>query len=99
MTQLARHKTSVVFALCTGVTIASILLLFLLGRWALILLVLSVGFNIWSLLVSERRGFVRSNQIRRAHEPQRHFNAAQVLAVLAYIMIQIGAGTYFLLMS
>ncbi len=77
----------------------SIPLLLFFGPWMLIFLLASIGFNIWALIVSERQGFVRSNQIRRAYEPQRHFNAAQVFTVVLCIMAQLGIGIYVVLVA
>ena len=67
------------------------------GPWFLFLVAASLLFNVWALIVSERRGFVRSNQIRRAFEPNRHFNAAQVFIVSALIMIQLAGAAFILL--
>lgn len=99
MLPLARHRTNIVFVLNTVFTAITILLVLILGRWMLIGLLASIAFNVWALTVSERQGFVRSNQIRRAYEPQRHFNSAQVIAVVLYIMLQIALGAYVLLAS
>lgn len=89
--------TSVVFGVCTVATLVSIGLVLALDSWVFVVLTAAIGFNVWALIVSERHGFVRSTQLRRAFEPERHFNAAQVLAVVAYLMAQVVAGAYALL--
>lgn len=89
--------TSVVFGTCTVTSLLSIGLVLAFGHWSFAVLVLSVGYNIWALIISERHGFVRSSQLRRAYEPERHFNAAQVLTVVVYVMAQFGVGAYALL--
>lgn len=89
--------TAVVFTTCTVVTVLTIVLVLLFGSRMLFLAALSIGLNAWSLVTSERQGFVRSNQLRRAFEPARHFNAAQVLAVVIYIMALVGVVVFALL--
>lgn len=89
--------TSVVFATCSLASLLSIVLVLLLGNLLLVLLALSVGYNVWALVVSERHGFVKTNQIRRAFEPERHFNAAQVFVIVVLIMVQVGTAAYALL--
>lgn len=60
------------------------------------LLVLSVLFNVWALYQSERKGFVRAREMRRAYEPPRHFNRFQVLLITVLIMGQSVFGLFVL---
>jgi hypothetical protein len=57
----------------------------------------SMLFTLWSIWKSEREGFVRSRQMRRAHEPPRNYNGLQVLLLLALTMMQVGLASYFLI--
>lgn len=97
MKGVSKHMTSVVFAICSLVSLLSIALVLLLSDLLLLLLALSLVSNVWALVVSERHGFVKTNQIRRAFEPERHFNAGQVLIIVVLIMTQIGTTAYVLL--
>ena len=94
---ITKHLTQVVFGSAVFFSLLSSGLTFMLNDFFLILVVLSILFNIWSLLKSERDGFVKSSQFRRAYEPARHFNIAQVLIVMALLMLQFGLGAYVLL--
>ena len=86
---IARHLTQVVFWSALLLSIVSVALAYLKGELFLVLLALSLGFNVWSVLKSEREGFVRSTELRRTYEPARHFNAAQMVIVVSLIMAQI----------
>lgn len=99
MAQLKKHRTTIVFTTCVVLSLLSLGLAFVWGPWFIILIGVSVLFNVWALVVSERHGFVKTNQIRRAFEPNRHFNAAQVFIVSATIMIQLLGSAFILLRS
>ena len=94
---ITRHFTQVVFWTAVLLSLLSVALVFAADEAFLVLLGVSALFNIWSLFKSERDGFVKSNQIRRAHEPARHFNPAQVAVVVVLVMAQVGLGAYALL--
>lgn len=95
--RIKRHMTTVVFVICTAASLASVGLALWINGWAWLLLLGAIALNLWALITSERRGFVRSNQLRRAFEPSRHFNAAQSFTIIVLIMLQVGAGAYVLL--
>ena len=95
---VARHVTLLVFSAALVFSMSSLLLLFTTDEAiALTATVFSVLFSLWSIWHSEERGFVQSRQMRRAFEPARHFNGAQVLSLVVLIMAQIGLASYFLI--
>jgi hypothetical protein len=94
---LSRHKTTVIFWIAVFLSLGSLALLTTTDTWALIVLALSLAFNLWSVIKNDREGFIQSRQMRRAHEPARHFNAPQVLVIFLLMMGQIGLGAYHLI--
>ena len=89
--------THLVFAIAALLSITSIVLAFSAGAAALVVILFSVAYNVWCLFKSERGGFGTHREMRRAHEPPRHFGPVQTLALLALLMGQVGAGAYVLL--
>ncbi len=63
-----------------------------------LLLILPLLLNIWSIIQSERGGFVRAKEMRRAVEPPRHFNGFHVLTIIALIIGEILLGTFLLVL-
>ena len=94
---MTKHMTLLVFLAAAILSVVSIGLVFLQGNWFLILLLVSVAANLAAVRVSEKGGFVRTNQMRRAHEPPRHFNAAQTLSLMGLVVVQVILGAYSLL--
>ena len=92
-----RYRTPFVFWTATLFSLLSIALVLAVGPSLLFLLLLSALFNLWSVVQSERGGFVKTRQLRRAYEPARHFNVAQVFTVLLLVMAEFGVVTYVLL--
>ena len=94
---LARYRTAVFFWSAIGLSVVSLALLFMLGSILLLLVAASVVFNIWTVIKSDREGFVRSSELRRAHEPARHFNGVQVFVLFSFVIVQVTLGAYVLL--
>lgn len=92
-----RYRTSFVFWTATLFSLLSVALVLALDDSLAFLLLLSILYNLWSVVKSERSGFIKTRQIRRAYEPARHFNVAQVMTVLLLAMAQFGLGAYVLL--
>lgn len=101
MALLKKHLTQVVFWSAMLLSCASLGLVVVLNEpyvWlSLLVLLVSVAFNLWSVRRSENSGFVQSREYRRAYEPARRFNMAQVFVVFAVVMVQCGLGAYALL--
>ncbi|WP_456426831.1 hypothetical protein [Rhodocaloribacter sp.] len=62
------------------------------------LLGLSLVMNVWSIIQSERNGFVKAKEMRRAFEPPRHFSGFQILVVVLLILVEVGIGVIVLLL-
>ena len=62
------------------------------------LLGLSLVMNVWSIIQSERNGFVKAKEMRRAFEPPRHFSGFQILVVILLILAEIGVGVVVILL-
>jgi len=63
---------------------------------------LSVGsiiLLIWMQLINDRRGFIRSREMRRAYEARRHFSIFETLIIFILIMGNMLASVYVALMS
>ena len=101
MTTIKKHLTQVVFWSAVFLSVLSIALVFVLEdaySWVgLVLIGLSILFNLWSVRRSENSGFVQSREYRRAYEPARRFNMIQVFTVFGLVMVQCGVGAYALL--
>ncbi len=93
---LADHLTYIVFWTAIVLTITTIALC-IWNEAYLPLLILSILFNVWTLFQSERNGFVRAREMRRAFEPPRHFNRLQVVLITLLVMGQsvVGLVVYF----
>lgn len=94
---IRRYKTAFIFWTAVLLSLLSMTAALLLGPLSLALIVPSSLFNLWCVWKSDRGGFVKSKQLRRAHEPARRFNGLQTFTVLLLLMGQIGLGTYALL--
>ena len=94
---MLRHITTVVFWTAVSISVLGLFLVYAREESAVLVAPSSIGFNVWSIVRSEHCGFVRSRHLRRAYEPARHFNQAQVLIVLLLTMTLCGFGTYVLL--
>lgn len=91
---ISKYATQIVFWAAVVLSVGSVALTYAGGEVFLAVIGLSVAFNVWSMLKSDREGFVKSSQIRRAYEPARHFNEAQTLVVMGLVMMQVGASAY-----
>lgn len=92
-----RYRTPFVFWTATFFSLLSIALVLVVDQSLLFLILLSILYNLWSVIKSEHSGFVNTRQFRRAYEPARHFNVAQVFTVISLIMAEFGVGVYVLL--
>lgn len=98
MRRITQHLTLIVFCTALAGAVLSLSLPFLAGEIAgIVVTACSVAYSIWAIWTSEHGGFVRTRQMRRAFEPQRHFNGVQVLLLLLLIMIQLGLTSYLLI--
>ncbi len=94
---MIKHMTLVVFLVAIFLSVVSVGLTVTQGKWFVILLAASVLANLLSIRKSEKTGFIKTNQMRRAHEPPRHFNAAQTLSLMGIVLVQVILGAYTLL--
>lgn len=94
---ISRHRTQVFFWSAVALSLVSIALVIVLPLGFLLLLLASVVFNIGCLVKSEQTGFVKTSQMRRAYEPARHFNTAQVFVLFGLIIVQVVFGAYLLI--
>ena len=93
---IARHLTFVHFALALALAVASVGVALVLRPWGVLAIAASAAYSVWALRRSEHRGFVRTGQMRRAFEPERHFNGAQVTLLFLALMAQAVAAAYAL---
>ncbi|PSR02316.1 MAG: hypothetical protein BRD47_03655 [Bacteroidetes bacterium QS_8_68_28] len=95
---IKKYLTHLVFGVAILLSLVSLGLVFVLVEpyvWVgIVVLGVSVVFNLWSVRRSENSGFVQSREFRRAHEPARRFNMLQVFVMFAFVMVQCGVGAY-----
>lgn len=96
MSTLKQHMTSVVFALALMLSGASLVLDPVFNPVFPVFTAVSLFFNLWSLYRSDRGGFVKAKEMRRAYEPRRQFSGLQTFVLLLLVMSQVGTGTYVL---
>lgn len=96
MSTLQQHMTSVVFALAIVLSGASLVLDPIFDPPFPFFTSVSLFFNVWSLYRSDRDGFVKAREMRRAYEPRRQFSGLQTFVLLLLVMSQVGTGTYVL---
>lgn len=94
---IQRHRAKIVFFVALSASFVSIALAAVDVVVFLVAVTASVAYNIWSLMRNERSGFVRSSEMKRAHEPSRHFSAVHVFILIAMVMLQLMAVAYVLL--
>lgn len=51
----------------------------------------------WVLFLNDHTGFVRSKQMRRAHEPRRHFTMAEQAILLGLLVLNVVVACYLLI--
>lgn len=93
---IARHVTLVHFVLAVAAGLASVALAVVLGAPGLLLVLASAVYTVWAVRKSDHKGFVKSAQMRRAFEPERHFGAAQVVVLMGLLMLQALVAAYLL---
>ena len=59
----------------------------------------AVALQIWMLLINDRKGFIRSREMRRAYEARRHFSILETIVLFLLIMADLLAAAYALLMA
>jgi predicted membrane channel-forming protein YqfA (hemolysin III family) len=89
----------VVFLLITPIAIAGIGTVLMIGTEWIPLSVGSIILLIWMQLINDRKGFIRSREMRRAYESRRHFSIFETLIVFILIMANMLASVYVALMS
>lgn len=94
---VTRHVTQVIFWCTLVLTLVSIGLTAALQDSVFLLLVLSAVLNLAVLYRNERGGFVRSKELRRAYEPARHLNVAQLVVLFLGVLAQFTLGAYVLI--
>ncbi len=52
---------------------------------------------IWVLRINDRAGFIRSKEMRRAFQPRRHFNTAEVVLLIGLLMALIAESAFILI--
>lgn len=96
LSMIALHTTVRYFIAAVVLGLASIVVAWVTGPTGLIAIVAAMAFIGWALRRSETRGFVRSGQMRRAFEPERHFTGVQTAALFAILMLQTLVGAFVL---
>ena len=91
---LIRHATNFHFGLASLLALASVAACYLLRPFGVLAVLLSVAYSLWTIRTSDTKGFVRTGQMRRAFEPERHFNGLQTLVLMVLLMVQIFVGVY-----
>lgn len=93
-----KHLTTIVFwsALALSVISSGLAFVFAEPLW-LILLGGSLLYNLWAVFTSDRTGFIKEKEMRRAYEPPRHFNPLQIFITLGMVMVQLGVAAYLLI--
>ena len=89
-----KHMTYIVFGGVLVFSVLSVWLSLYLSLIGLTIVGLSILCNVAALVRSERQGFVRAQEMRRAYEPARHFNALQTLLIFTIILAQMVWVTY-----
>ncbi len=59
----------------------------------------AIILQIWMLLINDRKGFIRSREMRRAYEARRHFSILETIVLFLLIMGDMLAAAYALLMA
>lgn len=59
----------------------------------------AIVLQIWMLLINDRKGFIRSREMRRAYEARRHFSILETIVLFLLIMADMLAAAYALLMA
>ena len=57
----------------------------------------AIVLQIWMLLINDRKGFIRSREMRRAYEARRHFSILETIVLFLLIMADMLAAAYALL--
>ena len=57
----------------------------------------AIVLQIWMLLINDRKGFIRSREMRRAYEARRHFSILETIVLFLLIMGDMLAAAYALL--
>jgi len=94
---LAKNMTHIIFWCVVICSMVSILVVLTFQQY-IYLIGLSLIMNVWSIIQSERNGFVKAKEMRRAFEPPRHFSGFQILIVVLLILAEIGVGVVVLLL-
>lgn len=96
--EMFKHLTSIVFWSALFLSIISSGVAYVLqdSIW-LLLLGASLLYNLWAVFTSDRTGFIREKEMRRAYEPPRHFNPLQIFITLGMVMVQLGVAAYILI--
>jgi len=59
----------------------------------------AILLQIGMLLINDRKGFIRSREMRRAYEARRHFSILETIVLFLLIMADMLAAAYSLLMA
>lgn len=89
-----RHATNFHFGLAALLALASLAVGFVWRPWGVVLILVSMLYSYWAIRMSDTKGFVRSGQMRRAFEPERHFNGLQTFGLLVLMMAQVFVAVY-----
>ncbi len=84
---LSFHVTARYFTLALVVGVVGLALALVAGPLGIVGTVVAMAFTMWLLRRSETHGFVRSGQMRRAFEPERHFNGIQTMVLFGMLMV------------
>lgn len=93
---ILKNMTHIVFWCAVVLSMGSILMVLIFQKY-FFLIAISLLFNLWSILQSERNGFVKAKEMRRAFEPPRHFSGFQILILVILIVAEVGVGLLVLL--
>ncbi len=90
------NRTQAIFTAAFLLAVVSLAFPFAFGTVGLAGILASMAFSIWTIHKSDRSGFIRTSQIRRAFESARHFNLGQVILLFGLLLIQVLITAYAL---
>lgn len=82
------HITARYFLLSLLAGVGSLALGWISGKLGALIILAAMGFVAWTLRRSETKGFIRSGQMRRAFEPERHYSGVQTAILFGLLMVQ-----------
>ena len=92
-------RTEVIFASAALLGLLSLAAVINAGLMGIPVVLLAHGFLIWSLVKSETDGFIKSQGMPRAGDPQREFHPLQSFILLLIAIAQVAVSAYTVLVG